>query len=136
MDRLLRALDQAGLGTPPGAGLQSADMVLVDGDGGSGDGIRLSQILRGKGIRVIRKTSGEGTVDSILADCRRMKIDSCVILLQGDRAGRRSGSAGRKALMSREAVWASTSTGVKKRVRLQSLIRQAVKRYARGREQS
>lgn len=128
VERLLGALDK----TQTVTGETSGDIFLVDYGDSTDLGIRVSQALRRRGIRVIRKVMKEQDRTVILQQCKAQMVGYAVVLDPSRLAKNSSILRSPKAVKLKDldgiyVDWINCRTGAKQRLTIRQLCQQAGK---------
>ncbi|MGH7274523.1 MAG: ATP phosphoribosyltransferase regulatory subunit, partial [Nitrospiria bacterium] len=133
VDRLQQALNyphkSASGGDRSAVPALAADILLIDCAGNSGEGIRLCQMLRQKGLSVIRRVTRRENIGADLEQSRRLKVAHAILLEpihwpNPPKADRRP-VKGAKDLDGVQAAWINCETGVKRKVKMGQLLKLA-----------
>ena len=105
----------------------AADILLIDCGGNSGNGIRLCQMLRQKGLSVIRRVTRRENIGADLEQSRLLKVAHAILLEPIHWPKFRRPVKGAKDLDGVQAAWINYETGVKRKVKMGQLLKLADK---------
>jgi ATP phosphoribosyltransferase regulatory subunit len=118
VERLQRALDHLSKQAQSDVDEVDVDFLIIDPGRDGGTGIRLCQLLRKKGLRVIRRVTVPEDVAAALEQCRNSRVAHAIVL---------EGVPSAKGLNGLQTKVINCQTGVKRTMKMQQLLKLASK---------
>ncbi len=126
VERLQRALEHTSRVAQPDHDM-GVDVLVIDAGEVSEAGIRLSQVLRQRGLSVIRRVMAPEQASECLEQCRSLKVAHAIVLESITTNKKNKVVKQTKDLYGIQAIWINSRTGTKKRLKLQQFLRLADK---------